>query len=99
MTIGKRIDGRHMYVSVEGRIDTITAPRLEREILTDCDCINELIVDFSELDYISSAGLRSLLTIQKTIGRDKEMKVTGCSDEMLELFEITGFYSVFNIIK
>ena len=97
MTITKKADGKRLIISVNGRIDTITAPRLERETLADIGATDEFIIDFSELDYISSAGLRSLLNIKKAIGKERKLTVTGCRDEILEIFEITGFYYVFNI--
>ena len=97
MTISSKINGRRAVISITGRIDTITAPRLEREIKAVTEHTSELVLDFSSLDYISSAGLRSMLTSKKQLPKGCTMEITGCNDELYEIFEITGFNDIFDL--
>ena len=97
MIIDKVFDGSKLTVSLTGRLDTITSPELEAvlgESLTD---ISELIFDFSKLDYISSAGLRVLLSAQKIMDKQGEMKIHNVNDVITEIFDVTGFSDILTI--
>ena len=97
MTINKQQNGSVLTIAVQGRLDTTTAPDLEKEIKTGLDGVTELIMDFEKLDYISSAGLRVLLSAQKTMSRQGSMKVVHVSDLVMEVFEVTGFTDIITI--
>ena len=84
-------------IALEGRLDTTTAPELEAELKENMDKIQALVLDFSELEYISSAGLRVLLMAQKTMAEKDGLKVTGVSPLILEIFEVTGFTDILDI--
>ena len=98
MTVKKEKNSDVLTVSIEGRLDTTTAPELEAELKGALDGIAELVLDVSAMDYISSAGLRVLLSAQKTMNRQGEMKVTGVSEMVMEIFDVTGFSSILNIV-
>lgn len=97
MEITKKTDGEKMIVSVTGRLDTTTAPKLEEELGGSLDGITELKLDFSGLEYISSAGLRVLLSTQKTMNRQGSMELTGVNEMVMEVFEVTGFSEILTI--
>ena len=97
MTINKKKDGSVLTIAVEGRLDTTTAPDLEKEIKSGLDDVTELIMDFEKLDYISSAGLRVLLSAQKQMSKHGSMKVIHVSDLVMEVFEVTGFTDILTI--
>lgn len=97
MTVSRSLKGKCAVLKISGRIDTITAPKLEKEIREVFESFKEIVLDFSELDYISSAGLRVLVAIQKSLDNDHTMTITSCSDDILDIFEITGFIDVFTI--
>jgi len=80
MTINKSENGSAMTISLEGRLDTTTSPALEKELNEVLPKINELVFDFSKLEYISSAGLRVLLTAHKAMSRKGGMKVTNVNE-------------------
>ena len=84
-------------IALEGRLDTTTAPELEAELKENMDKIQALVLDFSELEYISSAGLRVLLMAQKTMAEKDGLKVTGVSPLILDVFEVTGFTDILDI--
>lgn len=92
MKINKIAEGTRLTLAIEGRIDTITAPELEAEIVTDG--IDELVFDLANVDYISSAGLRVLLASQKKMA-GKSMKIANARPPVMEVFDITGFSSIF----
>ena len=97
MTINKELSHTTLTVSIEGRLDTTTAPELEaalKESLTD---VSELIIDMEKLEYISSAGLRVILSLQKIMSKQGNMVVTGVRNEIMEIFEVTGFTDVLDI--
>ena len=98
MTISKTRNGAAMTVAVEGRLDTTTAPQLEAELKGALDGITELTMDLKGMEYISSAGLRVLLSAQKSMNRQGTMKVTGVSETVMEVFEVTGFCDILNIV-
>ena len=97
MNITKNIDGNTLEIILEGRLDTNTAPELEEELKASLDGIEELIFDLHDLDYISSAGLRVLLSAQKTMNKQGSMSITGVCDTIMEIFEVTGFTDILTI--
>ena len=97
MKIEKIQDGRKLTIALEGRLDTTTAPVLESELKNILDGVEELVFDFSKLEYISSAGLRVLLFANKTIWGKGAMKVTNVNELVQEVFEVTGFSSFLTI--
>ena len=97
MTINKQQNGSTLTIAVQGRLDTTTAPDLEKEIKSSLEGVTELILDFEKLDYISSAGLRVLLSAQKQMSKQGSMKVTNVSDLVMEVFEVTGFTDILTI--
>ena len=97
MTIDKQLDGKKLTMKLSGRLDTMTAPELEAEVKSSLDGVEELVMDFSELEYISSAGLRVLLAAQKVMNEQGEMKLVGVNDIIMEIFEVTGFSDILTI--
>ena len=97
MTIQQKMDGTHLEVAVEGRLDTMTAPELEAALAKSMDQAETLTLDFSNLNYISSAGLRVLLTAHKTMSRKGGMKVLHVNDIVQEVFDVTGFADILTI--
>ena len=89
-------ENESLTVKVIGKLDTMTAPKLEEELSKNIDGVTELIFDLEELKYISSSGIRVLLTIKKKIGNMKILKPT---DVVMEVFEVTGLSDVFDIEK
>lgn len=86
-----------LTVKVEGRLDTITAPELEQALSEELADVKALVFDLSGLEYISSAGLRVLLSTQKKMNRQGTMKLTGVNENIMEIFEITGFCDILTI--
>lgn len=97
LNINKKLNGTTLTVILEGRLDTTTAPNLEKELKSSLDDVTELIMDFEKLEYISSAGLRVLLSAQKTMNNQGEMKVIRVSETIMEIFEVTGFADILTI--
>ena len=97
MTIKKISNGADLTVALEGRLDTTTAPQLEAELKGALDGVSSLIMDFEELEYVSSAGLRVLLSTQKIMNKQGEMKITHVSETIMEVFEVTGFSDILTI--
>ncbi len=97
MTIEKQKNGDVLTVAVEGRLDTMTAPQLEAELKGSYEGVQELILDLSKLEYISSAGLRVLLSAHKTMAKQGSMKLTGVGEIIMEIFEVTGFNDILTI--
>ncbi len=97
MTINKTQENEKLTIAIEGRLDTTTAPQLEAELKSSIDGVKELVFDIKDLEYISSAGLRVLLTAQKTMNKQGSMKVTGANEAVMEIFEVTGFVDILNI--
>lgn len=96
MKITKQLNGNTLKIALEGRLDTTTAPELEQEI-KNLDGVDALVMDFSKLDYISSAGLRVLLSAHKTMNKRGGMKVVNVNEIVSEVFEVTGFSDILNI--
>lgn len=97
MKISKALNGSALTVSVEGRLDTTTAPELEAVIKNELAGVTDLSFDFAKLDYISSAGLRVLLSAQKTMAKQGKMKITGANEIVMEIFNVTGFADILTI--
>ncbi len=98
LTINKSIDGSKALFALEGRLDTVTAPDLEKELKDSLDGITELQLDFAKLEYISSAGLRVLLAAQKTMAKQGAMTLTHVNETIMEIFEVTGFSDILTIV-
>ena len=97
LNINKTIEDKTLTVTLEGRLDTTTAPQLESELKSELAGVGTLVMDFEKLEYISSAGLRVLLSAQKIMNKQGEMKVIHVSDVINEIFEVTGFSDILNI--
>ena len=97
MKIVKTVEGSHLYVALEGRLDTTTAPSLETELKASLNGITQLELDFSALEYLSSAGLRVILAAQKIMNRQGSMVVRHVNETIMEVFEITGFVDILTI--
>ena len=98
MDITKKFEGNKLTVGVAGRVDTTTAPQLESALNDALAGINELVLDFEQLDYISSAGLRVLLSAQKKMSKLGGMTVRNVNEDVMEIFEVTGFSDILTIL-
>lgn len=97
MTITKKTEGNALTITLEGRLDTSTAPELEAELGASLDGVTELTLDLEQLLYLSSAGLRVILGAQKRMNKQGTMTVVHVADAIMEVFEITGFVDILNI--
>ena len=97
LNIKKNLDDTKLTVYLEGRLDTTTAPQLEESMKASINGVTELVMDFEKLEYISSAGLRVLLSCQKIMSKQGSMKVVHVSDLIKEIFEVTGFIDILTI--
>ena len=98
MKIEKKIENLAAEIILSGRLDTTTAPDLERELDTIITEVKDLTFNMTELEYISSAGLRVLLRAQKLMNTQGNMKLIGVNESVMEVFEITGFSDILTII-
>ncbi len=94
MKIDKQVNGNEIVISLAGRLDTITAPELEEQLASGLDDMEKLTFDMEKLEYISSAGLRVLLSAQKKMSKKGGMIVKNVSEEVMEIFEVTGFADI-----
>ena len=94
MTMDIKKNADETTIQIVGRLDTITAPALDKAIQEDLSDTRNLILDMKGLEYISSAGLRVLLGAQKKMQKIGSMKVTGVCEEVMEVFEMTGFADI-----
>lgn len=97
MTIEKNVNGAELNIRLIGRLDTTTAPRLEAEFKQSIGGVEKLVLDFAELEYLSSAGLRVLLTAQKVMNKQGEMILRNVNETISEIFEVTGFSDILTI--
>ncbi len=97
MTIDQKKEGGKLTMALSGHLDTNTAVQLESELHAAIDDVTELEFDFAKLEYISSAGLRVLLSTQKVMNRQGKMKIRNVTPEIMEIFEVTGFSDIFEI--
>lgn len=98
MLIEKKIENDVVCIALEGRLDTVTAPQLENEIQGKLNSVKELDFDFSKLSYISSAGLRVLLSAQKIMNKQGKMIIRNVCSEIKEIFDVTGFADILTIV-
>ncbi len=97
MKITKNLNGTTLNIALEGRLDTTTAPELEKELKDSLDTADALTLDFGKLDYISSAGLRVLLSAHKAMVKKGGMKVMHVNEIVNEVFDVTGFADILDI--
>ncbi|MBQ3273874.1 MAG: STAS domain-containing protein [Christensenellaceae bacterium] len=97
MTIEKYAENEKLTLKISGRLDTTTAPDLEKEIGDSLEGVEELVMDMEGLEYISSAGLRVILKAQKQMNTQGSMKLVNVNDSVLEVFDITGFIDILTI--
>ncbi|HBL41133.1 MAG TPA: anti-sigma factor antagonist [Ruminococcaceae bacterium] len=97
MNIIKTNENNALTLAIQGRLDTTTAPELEQVLQSELDGVALLRMDFEQLEYISSAGLRVLLSAQKRMNKQGDMVVCNVNETVAEVFEITGFSDVLNI--
>lgn len=97
LNIEKKTEGKNLNMVLTGRLDTTTAPDLEKEVKENVGSVENLTFDFGSLEYISSAGLRVLLSAQKIMNKQGSMVVKNVSDEVKEIFEVTGFSDILTI--
>ena len=97
MTINKNAQESKLELTLVGRLDTTTAPQLEAELKHSISGVSELVMDFAELEYISSAGLRVLLAAQKVMNKQGSMVIRHVNETIMEVFEVTGFVDILTI--
>lgn len=97
MTIDVKRNGEEVVLEIVGRLDTTTAPSLDKAVQENTDGIISLVLDFKELEYISSAGLRVILSAQKKMQKVGEMRVRNLREEIMDVFEMTGFADILTI--
>ena len=97
MKIEKNLNEKNLVVALEGRLDTTTAPQLEEELKTGLEGVTDLVIDLSKLEYVSSAGLRVLMSAFKIMRNKGKMKVTNANELVKEVFEVTGFSDILPI--
>ena len=97
LNIERKTNGTELTVALTGRLDTTTAQELESVLKASADGVTALVFDMEALEYISSAGLRVLLSAQKLMNRQGEMKVIHANESVTEIFEVTGFSDILNI--
>ena len=97
MEIKKTKNGNELIFAIQGRLDTTTAPQFEAELKQNIDGVEMLILDLVDLEYLSSAGLRVLLTAQKIMNKQGEMIVRNANETISEIFEVTGFSDILTI--
>ncbi len=97
LNIEKRANASELTIALNGRLDTTTAPELEKELKASLDGVTALVFDLEALEYISSAGLRVLLSTQKQMNRQGKMKLVHVGESVMEIFEVTGFTDILTI--
>ena len=97
MEIHENRNGNALTIALDGRLDTMTAPKLDEALKTALEDVNELTFDFEKLEYISSAGLRVLLSAQKKMQAKGGMKVLHVNEIVMEIFDVTGFCDILSI--
>ena len=97
MIITKIKNGTTITIVLEGRLDTMTAPQLESDLKSSIDGIEKLFIDFASLEYISSAGLRILLSTQKIMNKQGSMVIRNVNEDVMDIFDITGFADILTI--
>ena len=99
MQLKKNQEGTVLTVSLEGDLDTVSAPVLEKKLQSELDGVEKLIFDLSELEYVSSAGLRVFLSMQKKMRTQGSMVIRNTNEEVMDIFKVTGFVKLLHIEK
>lgn len=97
LKIDKHLDGSKLTIVLTGRLDTMSSPELEKEIKSSIEGITDLVLDLAGLDYLSSSGLRVILSAQKVMNKQGEMTIIHVNDMIMDIFEITGFSDILTI--
>ena len=97
MNIEKKLEESRLEIILEGRLDTTTSPLLEAELKHSINDVQELIFDFKKLEYLSSSGLRILLSAQKVMNKQGSMVIKNVNDIIMDIFEVTGFIDILTI--
>lgn len=97
MTITNERNNAQLTVAIEGRLDTTTAPQLEKFLSENSKGIKDMVIDMAKLEYISSAGLRVILGAHKKMSKIGSLKLINVCDEVMEVFEVTGFTDILDI--
>ena len=97
LNINKTVENGRAIIAPDGRIDTVTSPELEKEIKSIISGLSELLFDFEKVQYISSAGLRVLLSAQKVMNTQGKMKLINVNESIMEILEVTGFTEILTI--
>jgi len=97
VNIDKKLNGSELYIELTGRLDTTTAPKLEAELKHSISGVKRLVFDFINLEYLSSAGLRVLLSAQKVMNKQGEMIIKNVNETITDIFEVTGFSDILTI--
>lgn len=97
LNMNKTVENGKVIFALDGRLDTITAPELENELKAALDGVNELTLDLAGLEYISSAGLRVLLSTQKIMNKQGRMIIRNVSETIMVIFDVTGFSDILTI--
>ena len=97
LNIIKNVNGKELTIALEGRLDTVTSPSLESELKSSLEGVEKLEMDLAQLQYISSAGLRVLLSAQKIMNAQGCMIVRNASEDVREIFDVTGFSDILTI--
>ena len=97
MTLNSQKNNEMLTIAIEGRLDTTTAPELEKYLGEQLDGVKDLVIDMEKLEYISSAGLRVLLSVQKKMSKIGTLKLINVCDEVMEVFDMTGFADILTI--
>lgn len=97
LNINKNVENNCLTVALEGRLDTATAPQLEQELKASLDGAQAVVLDLEKLEYISSAGLRVLLSAQKIMNKQGSMEIRNVNEVIMEIFEVTGFTDILTI--
>lgn len=97
MKIDKVLNDTELILTLSGRLDTTTAPELEAELKASMDGVASLVIDFAALEYISSAGLRVLLSAQKIMNKQGKLVIRHANETILEVFEVTGFTDILTL--
>ena len=98
MKITKVMNGKELTVAIDDSLDTVTAPELDAALKASFDDIDSLVLDFRDLDYISSAGLRVLMNTHRVMSKKGGMKITNINEVIAEVFDVTGLTVVLNIV-
>lgn len=98
MEITKTQEGSTLTLTLVGNLDAVSAPQLESEITASLDEIDHLVIDFEDVEYISSAGLRTIMFAQKAMEERGSMELLNVDDDLMEIFELTGFDALLTFV-